>query len=32
VLDMAARHGRKLESVPAEIVGEILMKVATLLD
>lgn len=31
-LDFGARHGRRLESVPAAIVNEVLAKVATLFE
>ncbi len=31
-LDLGARHGRKLESVPAAIMDEVLAKLATLLE
>lgn len=31
-LDLGARHGRRLESVPAAIVNEVLAKVATLFE
>lgn len=32
VLDLRARHGRKLETVPAAIMDEVLAKLATLID
>jgi mRNA interferase ChpB len=32
VLDLQARHGRKLESLPDEIVAEVLAKLATLFE
>lgn len=32
VLDIAARHGRKMESVPEFIIDEVLAKLATLLE
>lgn len=32
VLDLAARHGRKLESVPQDIVDEVLAKLAVLFE
>jgi mRNA-degrading endonuclease toxin of MazEF toxin-antitoxin module len=31
-LDLAARHGRKLESVPQSIIDEVLAKLATILE
>jgi mRNA-degrading endonuclease toxin of MazEF toxin-antitoxin module len=31
-LDIGSRHGRKLESVPAAIMDEVLAKLATILD
>ncbi len=31
-LDIGSRHGRKLESVPAAIVDEVLAKLATILE
>jgi mRNA interferase ChpB len=31
-LDLGARHGRKLENVPAAIMDEVLAKVATILE
>lgn len=31
-LDMDSRHGRKLESVPPEIIDEVLAKLATILQ
>ncbi len=31
-LDLGARHGRKLETVPAAIIDEVLAKVATVLE
>lgn len=31
-LDLAARHGRKLESVPDEIINDVLAKLATILE
>ena len=31
-LDLAARHGRKLETVPTAILEEVLAKVATILE
>lgn len=32
VLDLRARHGRKLETVPAAIMDEVLARLATLID
>lgn len=32
VLDLAARHGRKLEGVPENIVNEVLARVATIFE
>jgi mRNA interferase ChpB len=32
VLDLQARHGRKLESLPDDIVNEVLAKLATLFE
>lgn len=32
VLDLAARHGKKLESVPQDIVDEVLAKLAVLFE
>jgi len=32
VLDLEARHGRKLESLPEEILNEVLAKLATLFE
>jgi len=31
-IDLGSRHGRKLESVPAEIIDEVLAKLATILE
>jgi mRNA interferase ChpB len=32
VLDLAARHGRKVDTLPAEIMDEVLAKLATLIE
>jgi mRNA interferase ChpB len=32
VIDLAARHGRKVDTLPEEILDEVLAKVATLFE